>query len=198
MGTIYGGDGRTTFGLPDLRGRVPIHAGSGAGLTTRTLGRRGGSELNTLLVNQLPSHTHGATVTDGTVTLQNIALNGTLTSDDHDPSDPSDGNCNGIRSGDNVTITTTQVQPQLGNTGEGQGVENMQPWLAIHYVIALQGQFPSRNRRLKHHNETDTGDERELFGDEPYMGSISMFGGNFGECFSTTIDALASEISHPN
>ena len=58
LGTIYGGDGRTTFGLPDLRGRVPIHAGSGPGLSPRRLGAKAGAENVTLTVNQLPSHSH--------------------------------------------------------------------------------------------------------------------------------------------
>ena len=58
LGTIYGGDGRTTFGLPDMRGRIPIHFGSGPGLTPRTLGNKFGSEHETLITNQLPSHSH--------------------------------------------------------------------------------------------------------------------------------------------
>ncbi|HZD04287.1 MAG TPA: tail fiber protein, partial [Longimicrobiales bacterium] len=58
LGTIYGGDGRTTFGLPDCRGRIPLHAGSGPGLTPRALGSKGGAGKVTLTVNQLPSHTH--------------------------------------------------------------------------------------------------------------------------------------------
>ncbi len=62
LGTIYGGDGRTTFALPDLRGRAPIHAGGGAGLTNRRLGERGGAETNTLVTNQMPSHNHTISV----------------------------------------------------------------------------------------------------------------------------------------
>ena len=58
LGTIYGGDGRTTFGLPDMRGRIPIHAGSGAGLSQRRLGARVGTEKETLTVNHLPAHSH--------------------------------------------------------------------------------------------------------------------------------------------
>ena len=58
LGTIYGGDGRTTFGLPDLRGRIPIHAGTGPGLSPRSLGNKAGTEIETLTVNQIPSHTH--------------------------------------------------------------------------------------------------------------------------------------------
>ena len=58
LGTIYGGDGRTTFGLPDLRGRIPVHAGTGPGLSPRRLGAKAGAEKVTLTVNELPSHTH--------------------------------------------------------------------------------------------------------------------------------------------
>ena len=61
FGTIYGGDGRTTFGLPDLRGRIPLHAGQGAGLSNRRLGSKGGEENVTLTVNQLASHSHDLT-----------------------------------------------------------------------------------------------------------------------------------------
>ena len=66
LGTIYGGDGRTTFALPGLRGRTPIHAGRGPGLTDRRLGSRGGSETVTLNTTQIPSHNHSGTITVGT------------------------------------------------------------------------------------------------------------------------------------
>ena len=65
LGTIYGGDGRTTFGLPDLRGRIPIHAGQGSGLSNRRLGSKGGAEQVTVTVNQTPTHTHDWKATDG-------------------------------------------------------------------------------------------------------------------------------------
>ena len=58
LGTTYGGDGRTTFGLPDLRGRVPVHPGTGPGLTQRRLGEKGGTETNTMNINQMPEHNH--------------------------------------------------------------------------------------------------------------------------------------------
>ena len=60
LGTMYGGDGRTTFGLPDLRGRVPVHAGEGPGLTKRSLGQKGGAETHVLTVHEMPSHAHQA------------------------------------------------------------------------------------------------------------------------------------------
>ena len=64
LGTIYGGDGRTTFGLPDMRGRIPIHAGTGPGLSQRRLGAKGGTERETITVTQMPSHTHPLHGTD--------------------------------------------------------------------------------------------------------------------------------------
>ena len=68
LGTIYGGDGRTTFGLPDMRGRIPIHAGSGPGQSPRRLGAKGGTEKETLTVNQLPAHNHIIEGSSGTAT----------------------------------------------------------------------------------------------------------------------------------
>ena len=76
LGTTYGGDGRTTFALPDLRGRVPVHAGSGPGLTRRTLGQRAGSEQETLTLSQIPAHNHNMRALDkpgGKATGENAA-----------------------------------------------------------------------------------------------------------------------------
>ncbi len=133
LGTIYGGDGRTTFGLPDLRGRIPIHAGSGPGLSPRRLGAKGGTETETLTENQLPSHSH---------TLQGSGLNG---------NDPSPQN--------HVLATSTIIQPfapvepldakfasnSVSNVGGSQSHSNLQPFLCIHFIIALFGIYPSRH-----------------------------------------------------
>ncbi|MBL4829758.1 MAG: phage tail protein [Aliivibrio sp.] len=79
IGTTYGGDGRTTMGLPDLRGRVPIHAGTGPGLSLRPLGQRGGTETVTLSINQMPAHTHAATAkTTVAVTVSDVSVNVSL------------------------------------------------------------------------------------------------------------------------
>ena len=127
LGTTYGGDGRTTFGLPDLRGRVPIHAGSGPGLTPRTLGSRGGSETNTLNVSQLPSHTHAiGTKEEGNTDNPDgayVAGDGTNAF-----ADTADGN-----------LLPTSA------TGANQSVNNMQPFQSVNFIIALEGTFPSRN-----------------------------------------------------
>lgn len=132
-GTTYGGDGRTTFGLPDLRGRVPIGEGNGPGLTHRGLGARGGSETNVLTVNQMPPHSH------------NIPVN--VTAGEEDEANPGVGVL--ANSGaDNFTSSTANGSYGGGGTtssGAGQAFNNMQPWLAINYEVCLQGVFPSRS-----------------------------------------------------
>jgi microcystin-dependent protein len=123
LGTTYGGDGRTTFGLPDLRGRTAIHAGTGPGLTPRTLGSTTGVEDVTLTEAQMASHNH----------------------------------------------TLPPSSDMTGSTGGGQPHYNMQPSLALNYIIALSGVYPSRN---------DDGTDR-LDGGDPYLGEITLFAGNF-------------------
>ena len=117
-GTIYGGDGRTTFGLPDLRGRAPIHTGTGPGLSTYNIGQRGGVETVTLSPTQVPSHSH--TITE--LTDRNGTTDGLV-----------------IRNGGGATTALT------GNTGGGLAHENRSPYLVMTYCIATVGIFPSRN-----------------------------------------------------
>ena len=133
LGTTYGGDGRTTFALPDLRGRVPVHAGTGPGLTNRRLGEKSGTETNTLLVDNLPSHSHtiNAVIEDGNQSLPTGNLPAGTKLLDTEYSDAS---------GD-----TTMDATMVNNTGNGTGVDNMQPYLTVNYIIALVGTFPSRN-----------------------------------------------------
>lgn len=119
LGTTYGGDGRTTFGMPDTRGRIITGAGSGPGNITRQLGQLSGSETYTLTEQQMPSHVHGSSVGD---------------------TDP---------------------------TGGGQSFDNRQPELSLNYIIALQGIFPS----FSGNPFAD--------GDEPTLGEVSIFAGNF-------------------
>lgn len=149
LGTTYGGDGRTTFGLPDLRGRVAMHAGNGPGLSSRSLGAKGGTETNTLTVNQLPSHNHTATATTA-VTI--YADNGSGTSDTPGgnvwakksrDSDYSDFPASAVTMAAGASSADTSVNVE--NTGGGQSVNNMQPFQVIHYIIALQGVYPSRS-----------------------------------------------------
>ncbi len=131
LGTTYGGDGRTTFGLPDLRGRVALHEGSGPGLSPRPLGSSGGSETNTLSINQLPSHNH------------QVAL---PVKEEGDTDNPAGNSIAG--DGTNAFGTTTDGilgATATGNTGGGQSVNNMPPYRVVNYIIALVGLFPSRN-----------------------------------------------------
>ena len=133
LGTTYGGDGQTTFALPDLRGRAPIHAGNGPGLTNRNLGQTGGAETNTLTVAQLPAHNHSvvAVSTPGNQTSPTNNLPADTNLFDNEYS--------------NASGNTTMNSSMIGNTGNGQPVDNMQPYTTIHYIIALQGIFPSPN-----------------------------------------------------
>ena len=127
LGTLYGGDGRTTFGLPDLRGRVPIHTGNGPGLTPRAMGQKQGSERATVSVNELPSHTH-------------LMQGSTDFGGDTSPAD----NVPGTGAGANLYNDAPAPVPGTLSAGGG-GHNNMQPYLTLNFVIALQGLFPSRN-----------------------------------------------------
>ncbi|MFN3202076.1 MAG: phage tail protein [Bradymonadia bacterium] len=134
LGTTYGGDGRTTFGLPDLRGRFPMHPGNGPGLSPRQLGARSGQETVTLNVTQIPSHNHNATLE-----VSNTAA------DDHQPA----GNYLGAASADVYTQTRSGNESlnsgATTNTGGNQPHDNMPPWQTVNFIIALQGVFPSRS-----------------------------------------------------
>lgn len=132
LGTIYGGDGRTTFGLPDMRGRLPIHAGHGPGLSERRLGAKGGAEKVTLTVNQMPSHghTYNATTATGTANSPLDALVGeSPTVDVFSESTPTD------------RLASTAIT----NTGGSQSHTNEMPYLCVHFIIALFGIYPSRH-----------------------------------------------------
>ena len=143
LGTTYGGDGRTSFALPDLRGRAAIGAGHGAGLSERRLGAKVGSETNTLTVNEMPAHNHLAS---GSVKPGASAGRGTLSNDPTGryPAQTQVGNDiysdtpNTLMGRNDVTVT-------LNNTGGNQSYNNMMPYIAIHYIICLAGIFPSRN-----------------------------------------------------
>lgn len=140
LGTTYGGDGRTTFGLPDLRGRVAMHEGTGPGLSTRRLGEKGGSETNILNVNQLPSHNH---VASGAVSPQCANAGG-------DETNPGGGymataGTDLYAETPNAVMGESSVAITVGNTGANQSVNNVQPFQCVNYIICLIGTFPSRN-----------------------------------------------------
>lgn len=140
LGTQFGGDGRTTFGLPDLRGRVPMHPGDGPGLSPRRQGEKSGSETNNLTVEQLPAHTHSA---NGTVTPQ--CKNGR--GDETNPKDgyPAGASTDLYAENPNQTMGESSVNINIENTGGGQPVNNVQPFQCVNFIIALTGTFPSRN-----------------------------------------------------
>ena len=130
FGTIYGGDGRTTFGLPDLRGRIPIHAGQGPGLSDRRLGAKAGSETVTVSVNQLPSHTHP-------VQFDSVAGNETNPADALPAASPSIRNYR--PAAQNVDMSTNSVT----SVGGSQSHTNLMPYLCVHFIVALFGIYPS-------------------------------------------------------
>ena len=131
LGTTYGGDGRTTFALPDFRGRAVMHAGTGPGLSPRNQGEKGGTETNTLTVAQMPGHTHPASIG---------VINSTGT-------DKLNGIISALPGGFASTATSNEflAGATTSNVGSGNDINNRQPYLAISYIICLQGTFPSRN-----------------------------------------------------
>ncbi len=133
LGTTYGGDGRTTFALPDLRGRVAIHPGSGPGLSAYQQGSKGGTEANILTVSQMPAHSHtvNAVVEDGNQSVPTGNLPAGTKVLDKEYSD--------------AEANTTMNGTMIGNSGGGQPVNNIQPYGTVNYIICLQGIFPSRN-----------------------------------------------------
>ena len=142
LGTTYGGNGQTTFGLPNLQGRVPIHPGQGAGLSNYVLGETAGTENVTLLVTQMPAHTHTATVTI------NASEAATAPTDDPKGAVPAGG------SGQNVynttpdgstTMNARMATATVGPAGGNQPFSVVQPFQCINYIICLYGIFPSRN-----------------------------------------------------
>jgi microcystin-dependent protein len=133
LGTTYGGNGTTTFGLPDLRGRVPMHFGSGPGLLIKFLGESGGTENTTLVANNLPSHNH---------VLNGYSEAGTASS----PAGAILANTGALdREYATAGTIVTMKSDAIGNTGGNQAFNNMQPYLVVNFCIALEGIYPSRN-----------------------------------------------------
>ena len=133
LGTTYGGDGKKTFGLPDLRGRAPIHFGQGPGLTNRKLGEKSGAEKVTLEVKQMPKHSHALRCSDER-------------GDSPDPAnrfpaktraEPKDQ----YKNDSDATMNSSIVD----GTGGSEAHPNMQPYTTVNFCIALQGLYPSRN-----------------------------------------------------
>lgn len=133
LGTMYGGDGKSTFALPDLQGSAPLHAGQGPGLTERFIGEVGGSPTVTLLESEIPTHNHTASGVSGTGPTS-PANNSWGTGVGRTPP-PSYQNGN-----PNVTMSPNA----LGVTGNSSPHNNMQPYLVVNFIIAMQGVFPPR------------------------------------------------------
>jgi len=135
LGTTYGGDGRTTFALPDLRGRAPMHPGHGFGLTQRQLGETNGAETVTLLASEIPAHSHELRGSDNAATTPlPVPADNMLARTAEDT----------YQTPGNKTLAMMSVN-SLSAAGGGQPHNNMQPYLVLNFIIALWGIFPSRN-----------------------------------------------------
>ena len=132
LGTTFGGDGRTSFGLPEMRGRAPLHTGQGPGLSNRPLGSKAGNVAETLTTAQIPAHSHqlNASSDDATATTPAGNLPATVVPGFNVFGDTANA-------GGNVA----QVTP----SGGGRAHNNLQPYLTLKFIIALAGLFPSRN-----------------------------------------------------
>ena len=152
LGTIYGGDGRTTFALPDLRGKFLMHPGNGPGLMSHPIGEKGGTESYTLTLNQLPSHTHTVLSNADTNPIRADMFAGVVYGNTADP--------NGHMIGQNFARTFSNQMPLIQMNADSVFIDkstgdsgmaspdpksNMPPYLALHCQIALTGAFPSRN-----------------------------------------------------
>lgn len=128
LGTMFGGDGRVNFGLPDLRGRAPIHVGSG-----HTLGERGGEQAHTLSIAELPTHTHVAYAADQVGNVTPAIPAGNLLAQSNLP----------LYHPTNGVPLVAMAPGTVANVGGSQAHLNMQPFLTLNFSIALQGIFPS-------------------------------------------------------
>jgi microcystin-dependent protein len=134
---VYGGDGRTTFALPNYQGRVPITFGHGAGLSNFRIGQVGGVEAQSLSVATMPIHNHGLLATET----------------EADTVDPGDGLLANARSStyakpntqDPPPLNTQLLEGCISSTGKGEQVNNMQPYLCLNFCIAFQGAYPVRS-----------------------------------------------------
>jgi microcystin-dependent protein len=137
LGTTYGGDGITTFGLPDLRGRVALSQGQGPGLTNRVLGEKAGTETVTLTINSMPAHTHTAVASAAEVTSPAVS--------NMVPAAPKNGGKFYLPTNVGTQNAVQLDAATIGTSGGSQPHDNIMPILAIDYIIALEGIFPSQN-----------------------------------------------------
>ncbi len=132
LGTLYGGDGVSTFALPDLRGRAPVHAGQGAGLSPYVQGQSGGTETETLQVAQMPAHSHLVSSDNGDTGASSQPSNQLLASS---------GGATIYNSKPDSTMNPSMIQ----NAGGSQPHNNIQPYLCVSFIIAVQGYYPPRS-----------------------------------------------------
>ncbi len=131
LGTTYGGDGVSTFALPDLRSRVPVSQGQGEGLSSYAEGQAGGTETVTLTPAQMPAHTHAVSASSSPAASERPACRVLARSPDHSYVPEPD--------------TDTVMNPKMiGEAGNSQPHDNIQPYLVLNFCIALQGVFPAR------------------------------------------------------
>jgi len=133
LGTTYGGDGKSTFALPDMQGNAPIHAGQGPGLSLYDLGQMGGSDTVTLLQTEMPAHSHG-------VGSQNTPLGAVATAAGNTLDRPANGNLFTANLNPVVPMSPNAIAPAGGNLPH----KNMMQYLTFYFNIALQGVFPAR------------------------------------------------------
>ncbi len=138
LGTTYGGDGRTTFALPDLRGRAPMHEGDGPGLTPKRLGQKAGTETVTLNTTQMPSHNHIGALKAESDVASSANPNGRMFAT------PAQFVYADVDTG-NVDRTFAAQTVVIANSGGSLPHNNVQPFQVINYLIATQGLFPPRN-----------------------------------------------------
>lgn len=137
LGTTYGGNGQTTFGLPDLRGRVPVGTGQGPGLSPVDLGEMAGERNHTLTSNEMPAHTHVAVVQANSGAGNSTSPTGAT------PAASSTRDAVYSTAAPNTNMAGGVVS--VSNTGGNQPHNNMQPYLGMSFIIALEGIYPSRN-----------------------------------------------------
>ncbi|MCL1059491.1 tail fiber protein [Shewanella gelidimarina] len=161
LATQFGGDGRTTFGLPDFRGRTPMSQGTGPGLTTRIMGQKNGSEYNTLQLAQMPNHAHPIVDTETKIT-GTLSISIPASSDNATETTPI-GNVPAIgisasratplyateatgkmKAFEAKLDTTAELKTNTQNTGGNTAVNNVQPYQVVNFIIALQGLYPPR------------------------------------------------------
>jgi microcystin-dependent protein len=137
LGTTFGGNGQTTFALPDLRGRVPVGTGQGPGLPRVDLGQVAGEPTHTLIITEMPAHNHSAQAAGN--------------SNAGNSTNPSGNTWASSTNRDNVYVNAAPNGPMASNTvtvgisGGSQPHNNMQPYLGINFIIAIEGIYPSRN-----------------------------------------------------